>query len=153
MCLRCPIRQRQDRPVQAVGVAGDVDRVDAMIGSDPDFQQELRPPTRRDRNARNTVDEQHHTRARPLGELTSLLGDRTGPAQLGRHITRHQRPINPAHHVGGKQLEQRGDIAAAGSRQKRFDDFEVTGWTAGFSGRIVVQPPPCPACELLRRSR
>ena len=153
MFLRCPVRQRQDRPVQAVGVAGDVDRVDAVIGSDSDFQQDLRTAAGRDNNARNTVDEQHDTCARPLCELARLLGDRTGPAQLGRYITGYQRPINPAHHIGSKQLEQSGDIAAAGRRQKRFDDFEVAGRAAGFGGRTLVQSPSRPACERLRGRR
>jgi hypothetical protein len=68
-------RQRENGPVQSVGVTGDVDPAYPAIGSDGNPQQRLWPPVGRHHDARNTVDKHHHAGPCPLGESTGLLGD------------------------------------------------------------------------------
>jgi hypothetical protein len=85
--LRWPTRQRENGPAQPVGIAGDVDAVNAVVGSEADPQQGLRAPVGCDHDARGTVDEQDGTGPRALGEAlddrevlgrTARLDGRTG---------------------------------------------------------------------------
>src|ERR1700756_843089 len=87
--LRWQEWQCEKGPAQALGVAGDVDRVNVVVGSNADSQHDLRAPAGRDYDARCTVDEHDDTVPRTLGESTGLLGDVVGPAQLGRHPLRN----------------------------------------------------------------
>lgn len=88
-CLGWQEWQCENGPAQALGVTRDVDRVNAAVGSNAHLQHDLRAPARRDHNARRTVDEHDDTDPRTLGESTGLLGDLTGPTQLGRHPFRN----------------------------------------------------------------
>ena len=59
--LRWPTLQRENGPAQPVGIAGDVDAVNAVVDPEADPQQGLRGPVGRDHDARGTVDEQDGT--------------------------------------------------------------------------------------------
>src|ERR1700757_4673137 len=145
--LRWQKWQCENGPAQASGVSSNVDRVNAVVGSNADLQHDLRASALGDHDARGTVDEHDGTAPRTLGESTGLLGDVGGPAQLGRYILRNQRPIDPAHYSGSEQLEQSRDITATGGRQKSFHHLEGLGWRAAY------QSPAGPAREFFRGRR
>src|ERR1700731_3202086 len=71
--LRWPTLQRENGPAQPVGIAGDVDAVNAVVDPEADPQQGLRGPVGRDHDARGTVDEQDGTGPRAPGEALDDL--------------------------------------------------------------------------------
>lgn len=105
MFLARPPGQPQRRPTDSLGISGDVDRMNAIIGTDADHQQNLSAPTGRDHDARCPVDEHDSTGARPLSEPASLLGNLGGAAQHGWHIGGDEGRVDGAHHLRSQQFE------------------------------------------------